>query len=381
MCFLGIIVHSIYRPSTTRVFLSKKYNIIYLMLFSLGLGSVLSLIRSFNPIESFGYFLQYSFIFLIVLPIIVYLVESKKNIIEILTVYVLAAVPALFLVFLSSIDVFNSFDTVIRAGGGRYVGFNNIATSFGLYMCFICIISIILMVYCRKKVTKVFFLVTLLLSFYCVILSISFSAMILLSVGLSLIGIIFMKRSIALKIIFVFGMLLLTVVLLFFYFDKIPLNYYNYLPEVVVSRLENNNGEVGSSNLRMELNKKAINEFINSPLIGVGENQFRYYNYENRNVHNTILSGAVETGLFGLIGTIIYVLLPIIWWRKVYQFLKSKDFLSSKSKFLLQGLLILAIMRVSQTAFSGPYIQREAWIPILLILAIYINLLTFKRGD
>lgn len=375
LCFFSIFVHSIYEPKLERVLLGKHFKIIYIMLFSLMIGMLLGLFKSFNPIESTGYFLQYTFIFLILLPVLVYLIEDFKYVLQTLSVYVLAAAPVIILVTLSSFGLFNGVDYIIRAGGGRYVGFNAIATSFGLYMCYIFIIAVILFFYMRLKVEKLLFLGISIGAIYCIILSISFSAMILLTIGLGLIMLILIKRNTILQLLSIFVFAVSLLVLLLFYFDKVPLNFYNYLPDSVLMRLEKSDGEIGSSNLRMELNKQAVEKFMSSPLLGVGENQFRYYNYEARNVHNTILSTAVETGIFGLIGVLIYLCLPLYSIRKIKYYLSS----NIKINFLVDGLLILAMMRICQTAFSGPYIQREAWIPILLILAIAFNIKYFKK--
>ena len=71
---------------------------------------------------------------------------------------------------------------------------------------------------------------------------------------------------------------------------------------------------------RVELVETELHAFIHHPIIGIGVGKGREYREENLgieiNTHNEISRMLAEHGLLGIVGLIILIFVPIIFWTK-----------------------------------------------------------------
>lgn len=370
LAFYLIVIERFLLKKQPLVILQKRYTFIWLILFFIGIGTFFGLIRAFSWAESISYFLQYIFVFVVLLTVIDYLVGINiKNAIKVLGIWLIPHVFSVILNFLSSLNIYNGLDALIKGGNGRYVGLYGIATSHGLNMTYVVVISILFFAISKKIKNKTLFLGIGLGAVYSIALSGSFSAVLLLVASIMLVIWFCLKQKVITRALFILFLLVSSSTIFLWNQGILQKDLIKYTPDIFAERLERSNGELGSADLRMDLNRMAIEEFTKNPIFGVGADQFNRYNAETRNVHNTILSSAVETGVFGLIGVLIYLLTPLIFSRKLVKAdLVDKSF---GNTLFMKYLFVLAVMRIAQTMFSGPYIQREAWIPFLLIFALY----------
>ena len=366
VCFILILL------SKTQKNKNRKGNINFNIIvfggvFFLALGSLLSFMRSTNVIESFATLVQYIFVFTILLYVIKYLLETemKKSLLKIILITILPHLIIDILNLLSYLNILNTLDAILISGNGRYVGFYGNANALGLNTISTYIFLILFLIYSDKKLNKIivlFFIISTLIS---LALSASFGSIILIFL-VSLIILWYMSSKKKLKFFSFLSGALIVVFAISISFTN-PTKFYSaFIPEKLVDRITNAESDgLGSSSLRIDLNREGIEKFIESPIVGLGFTEFPKISMYNQTVHNTIIVTAAETGVFGLLGIFILIIYPI--------FLSFRMFKKTEGelKVILLFLYIYSIFRLLSTLTSGHFISREPWIPILCIFVIY----------
>jgi len=365
--FYLIIIEKLSRKEKIAYFF-QGYSILWSILLFIGVGAFLSLSRTTEIFNSLSTYLQYIFIFVVLLSVVHYLVnQSIQNAIKVIGIWVIPYMITSMVVVLSKIGILTTFDSVIVAGSGRYQGFYGISTALGINLT-LGLIGMAFFWRISKKKFKIIWILAISATLYSILLSGSFGSIIMSLITLILIGYYCARRKVFMRILI--GAFLLCAATVFVL--KETSSYFNllikYAPEILQTRLERSDGELGSFSLRMELNRMGLREFIRSPLVGVGFDQFRIHNIYNSNIHNTIIAAAVETGIIGLIGVLMYLLAPIIYGHRLMS-LPWERF--SKEYYFIRYMFVYTLIRLGQTMISGPYVRREQWVPVLTLFAIY----------
>lgn len=367
LCFILIFIKNI-QNGRTNLLIKRRNPIIAISLFLIMLGSILSFLKSTNIFESATMLLQYIFIFSILLYVLNYLLEKniEKSTLLILIIATVPHVVIQFLNMLSYMGIFNLFDYILISGSGRYVGFYGNANALGINATMSYVFLVLFFIYYSDLKKKLLILILIVLSLLSIGLSASFGSIILLALITIIIILSFNLKS-KIYIIFLLLLLFLTVIFFAINFSETTKFYESFLPGKLVDRINNSEDDgVGSSNLRMDLNKEGLSKFKESPIVGIGFSEFPKISIYKQTVHNTLIVTAAEVGIFGFLGIAILLIYPIIISKKLMGSIKDRNF-----KVIMIFLHIYSLFRLLSIATSGHFISREPWIPVLCIIIIY----------
>lgn len=354
--------------------LNKKYYSVWFILFFIGIGCLLGMTQSNNTIGSAANFIQYIFIFIILLTVLEFLINNKiSNAIKVAAIFLIPNVLVVFLVIFSKIGLYNGLDNIIISFNGRYQGFDGIPTAFGSKIATTYAIVLFFLRTSKNILLKSIMLLLGASFAYVAMLSGSFGSALILFVAT--IG--FMWFGSKYKNTMRIAAVLLVVIVSFFYYE-VAYNYnyslIKYTPEIMEERFQTSGNSFGSAELRGDINAAGVERFISDPLVGVGYGQFQYHNIYEASVHNTLISAAAEMGIFGLIGVAMYVFLPYVYSRKAsFRFQKN-----TKGYTFLNFLTLYALIRIATTFKSQEFINRDLWIPALISFVVYA--FVFKNG-
>ncbi len=335
------------------------------------------MIRSSDTIGASVAFLQYAFIFVVVLTVIHYLINNKmENALKVLVIFTIPGIISGVMVSLSGLGFVTAYDSQLLYGLGRYRGFNgSLPTAYGAQTVLACVIIYMMFRISKRFINKLFWFTMLLVCVYAIILTASFGAIIMLGLAISLIWWFFSKHTLLTRSLLVFAFC--AGLSVFYSHQTGNYQYMNYLPDIVKIRVEAAGGEFGSADVRSELNRLGVEKFFENPLMGIGHTQFMYHNPHGRVVHNTIISAAVESGVFGLIGVVLYLIVPIVL---AYRMVKAKLFdAKSYEGVMVRFLLVYLLIRLAQTTTSHEYIERNLWLPGLVVFVIYATQMNRKE--
>lgn len=349
--------------------INSKYKIALVSIYLIGLGTFLSLFRSQDTVNSLSTFIQYVFILIVLLTVIDYLIDGKvENGVKVIKVWLLPYIITSVLVCASSFNLINIFDETIKSLNGRYQGFYGLSTALGINMTISTVMLIFIFLNSKYKIA---WFLMILASLYTIILSGSFGSIFTMAGILLMMGYFSGKRKIIIRFSIIITSIIILLIVSLYGIDGVS-NYITFAPDIIKERLERSDGEIGSFSVRMELNFLGLESFVNNFFVGTGFDQFKYHNYHQANIHNTIIAAAAETGIFGLLGVLVFLLVPINY---CFKLLKSKVLENELSYSLVKFLLIYAGVRLAQTMISGPFVRREQWVPILIIIALYVAFL------
>lgn len=371
--FLLIVMMRLYNNNPPLIILNKNYKGIWIILLFLIIGTLSSAMFSENPLSSVSNLIQYIFIFFVLLNVIEYLINKKlKNVINICIVSIIPIIILVAIVLFSYFGIYTGLDSTIISLNGRYRGFEGIATAFGSKIAMYYAIVLFLLSYSKKTVTKLFLAIIAILFMYVSILSGSFGSVLIIFLITTLFLLYgFRQKWIPRLLAILFIASTVAIYISITVFNNIKV--FNYLPSILGERYMIH-GNFGSAEARNELNVVGLNFFFQNPIIGVGYSQFRYYNDLGASVHNLFISAAVELGIFGLIGVLLYTVLPVIYSFKMSKYSKSNRSLHLVSKFLL----IYSLVRLFNGFKAQEYVDREPWIIILVIFVCYANFKILK---
>lgn len=345
-------------------------------IFFLTLGCLLSFMRSTNIVESLATLIQYLFIFSILLYVIKYLLEvnTYTNTLKLLAITIFPHLIIEFLNLLSYLKVVTIFDSTLISGNGRYVGFYGNANALGINTISALIFLVLFFMHTKNNLTKLVFVLLIIIALFSIGLSASFGSILLLFL-MSVFIFLFMNTKVKLRILYLFALIFL-VTGIGVVNSNSPTMASPFLPEKLAERLIHAESDgLGSSSLRLSLNKEGISHFFDNPLVGLGFSEFPKISIYNQTVHNTIIITAAETGVFGLIGILILIISPIIL---AYQLTK---YVNLKLRLIILFLYFYAVFRLISTITSGHFISREPWIPVLSVFVIYHLVVDSKRKE
>lgn len=367
MAFYFVCLENMARKEPVMTLVDKRYFAVWGILLFTGVGIHLGMLRSPDPFGAFGAFLQYAFLFVILLTVLHYLIDNQiKNVVKVLGFYLIPSLVSGVIVALSDFGVLHSFDDQIIYGLGRYRGFDgSLPTAYGAKTALAFVIIYMFWRISKHRLSKLFWLMMTLLSAYVIFLTASFGAILMLGISVFCIWWFASKRKAIMRFLAI--IMVFCGISLFYLHETGNATYMRYMPQIIQVRFEASDGEFGSYDVRMELNRLGIVEFFNSPFAGVGYTQFVDYNPYHRVVHNTVISAAVESGIFGLIGVLIYLYIPAVYSLRLARDREIKE----EERIVLQFLVIFAISRLVQTFTSHEFILRDEWIPGLVIIALY----------
>ncbi|WP_399629022.1 O-antigen ligase family protein [Sporosarcina sp. SG10008] len=362
ICFILILIEKLKINNLT----FYRMNLLHCIgLYFLVFGSIISTMNSLNPLDSLSTILQYIFSLTILYYNVKYLIFMNDGYFRKIILAIMLPLSIYASInFLSFLNIYNYFDYIIVTGSGRYSGFFGNPNGLGQFM----IMNIIIIIYLlytekRKRIFRFVLYVSLILSFFSIMLAASFGSILTLFTTM-LITIIVLQRKIKFNnkklISFTFLFALLTA----FSNRIIEIVQNSAIGDVIRNRLATNSDGIGSSSMRMDLNIEGLSHFFQNPLIGTGYSQFSQISIYNATIHNTIIGTAAEAGLFGLIGIIILLFFPAAYILKLYF---SSDISIDRNTFFF--FLSYSIYRIIATASTGHYINREQWIIILIIFA------------
>ncbi|MHC4122153.1 MAG: O-antigen ligase family protein [Planctomycetota bacterium] len=200
------------------------------------------------------------------------------------------------------------------------------------------------------------------LSMYLMLLSGSRGVIVSVAVAIALYLSVFGKMSLKTKFIAVFFLLLLFFACYMFIPKKLK-SFYQYSVSVAAT-------QDATSSIQMRITKweRAICDFTESPLIGVGTG-----NSNNRSgrPHNILLELAAE---FGILGLLIFIPLCSIVVVKAVVFLKNERL--SNSHVLMKLLLVLFIYFLVHAMFSG-YIANQTC--LYMTIGLICSLMNLKN--
>lgn len=118
---------------------------------------------------------------------------------------------------------------------------------------------------------------------------------------------------------------------------------------------------------RLEVYRLAWNSILKNPLVGVGTGPFAGITETGDAVHNFILLNWYESGVFGLIGIMLLLILLLLIGAYVIRISKSeKERLLSVSLFA--SYVAFLVIGMAQPI----YFKRFGWISAVLIMALYV---------
>lgn len=377
IAFIIIVFENLVFKKPLFILLNKRYSVIFYILLFTGIGAMTGMMRSKDTMGASVAFLQYVFIFVVVLSVIHYLINNNmKNALKVLVVFTIPGIISGVMVSLSGLGIVTAYDSQLLYGLGRYRGFNgSLPTAYGAQTVLTCVIIYMMLRISKRIIVKLFWFTMLLVCVYAIILTASFGAIIMLGLAIAFIWGFFSKHILLTRSLLV--IMICVGVSVFYSHQAGNYQYLNYLPDIIKVRVVAADGEFGSVGLRSELNRLGIEQFFGNPLMGIGHTQFMYNNPYGLVVHNTMISAAVESGIFGLIGVMLYLIVPIVL---AYRLIKSNLFHSkSYEGLMVKYLFVYLLIRLAQTTTSHEYILRELWLPGLVLIVIYATQMKRKR--
>lgn len=347
--------------------LNKRFASTWTILACAGGGHLISLLRTTQPFTTFGIIAQYVFTFVIFLTVIDYLADKKlSNVLKILGLYLIPTIVSGVIVTLTDFGVLHVFKEQLMYGS-RYKGFDgSLPTGYGAKTVLAFVVSYMFWRLSERRLHKVLSFIMICMCIHVIFLTASFGALLMLLTALFCIMWFASKKKAVMRIL-AFALAFFGI-LLFYLHQAGSSLYLEYMPGVMQQRLEANDGEFGSFELRMELNRLGIAEFLKSPMVGTGYAQYVDQNAYNIVVHNTAISAAVEAGILGLMAVLLYLLIPV---RHAYRILKVADEDRERTMFLF--LMIYAVCRIIQSLVGHEFVLRDEWIPGLVIFVLYAN--------
>lgn len=202
----------------------------------------------------------------------------------------------------------------------------------------------------RKKGSKKFCLPIAILYFYVIIQTGSrktFLAVILFLVLAYLFNQVFVKKNSAVKVVAILLIVTMTYIFAEFILPEIIKNTY------LGQRLINFSGD-SSNEKRIEMIFEALEHFKESPIWGIGINQFQHYTVYGYYTHCDIAEVLCSTGI---IGGLLYVSIYILCLRKLLliwkQYRSSGDIRYKQTGTILAGLIALIAISVGSVSFES----------------------------
>lgn len=214
----------------------------------------------------------------------------------------------------------------------------------------------------RKEVGLFFYIFSLGIIIYGLLLTGSFSG--LLTFMVSLLCYLFLIRGYRL-ILYVLSFI--TIVSVFVML--------NLIPETITSRIEASSSSqsgYGSYDYRMELNDVALDIITKKPFIGIGLNNFQNYSGYPNDVHNAFLLIWAEAGILPIIGMFIMFSSLIF---TIFRLFRQKRLSRPDLAFLIALCACIVIALSNHTHFYA----RFWFIPIVFIILILNSRYAVKR--
>lgn len=204
-----------------------------------------------------------------------------------------------------------------------------------------------------EKTSKVVIIIAIFLFIYLDIIAASRKAFLMLIIGICGMRILNNPTKVIRNILFVFIIVLLILYLVF----KIPFLYdlIGWRIAGIMAFLNGENSIADSSSIyRAKMLYSAINTFISNPLLGVGLDNFRYYNpVRVTYAHNNFVEIAADLGIIGFIGyywIYVYILFNYIKNFKNKDTMKTFLFVIIMS-YLLNHFAMITILDILQSLF------------------------------
>ena len=325
--FLILLIAFVYQlvkePRIINHFISQLKKPLFILLVIIGITLFISVIRLPLAFSEYGYVKFFSFLLLAFLPCLALLFfggdekRLKRFIFSFALFIFLFFVYANFLIMKEGIENFLEKETIPYR-----LGFSLSCVVFGRWAGIGILLSLLLFITVRNKLVKIIVLLFLPILLYLLLLSATRGA--ILAVGITLFTFFFLKlknfkEKLALIILFTF---------LFFIF-------YSFIPSIIKERLTYFEDE--SALNRLEFIGLAFQNFFSSPLLGKGLGTFPYYNYHALYPHNIFAEFACETGFFGLIPFLFFI---IFAFKEMLKKLRAKEITSLFPAFLFLYLFI-----------------------------------------
>ena len=221
---------------------------------------------------------------------------------------------------------------------GVYIGYGN--NGAPMVLSFAALISFHLFQETKSKKDLFLALLFLAFSFLCG----SKKALLIALVGITLLIILKSKNPVQIVKRLVLSIIVIGI-MIYIIMNIEPL--YNVLGmriEKMIFALNNKEGADMSTIDRMNFAKIAYNVFLNHPFIGVGLDNYRYYNNMQYYAHNNYLEIAADLGIVGLIS---YYIMPMILLFKSFCSRKKNDYI-----LLITMLITIFISDVAVVSFE-----------------------------
>jgi len=226
-----------------------------------------------------------------------------------------------------------------------------------------------------NPIKKLFIIINIIISLFLIAATGSFGGILFLIVSLIqfiIIHLILYKRKRLFIILGIFIFLLISINLIN-NFNNYDINKITYLPKVITERLlvAKNLSDMGSGKNKLSQIFYGYNHFVENFFIGVGLENYKYYNkpaidvfHKPMSAHSFYIAIATEGGIFTVIGYLLYFTIIFI------RIITLED---RKLKFFF---LVIFITFLSNIIIANNIYARHLWFPLSFIFA---NLSTINK--
>jgi O-antigen ligase len=248
---------------------------------------------------------------------------------------------------------------------GRFTGTLGNSNKLAKTMLLVIFSSLVLLsLSTTKGWFKIYHYISIILSFYIIILTVSKKAMILAPLMILL---SFSFKNLKIKNILIFALLLYVgVKLLFIYGDIAQLESLSALVEKrfvgMMNMIDGSSSGDASSKERAYLIYEGLNIFENNPVFGIGLNNARYF--LGKYTHNNYLELLIGVGI---LGTMLFYTVYLFTIRNIYMMPQ----VAVKKYFYVMIFILLLLDIATVTYYTKP----------ILFLVLYINFVAQKRDN